>query len=525
MTDTSSSHGQERPLTCDQRLISTTDTEGKITYCNQSFIDISGYSREELIGSSHNIVRHPDMPASVFALMWRYLRRGKNWTGIVKNRCKNGDYYWVNAYVTPIRENGKVVGYESVRIKPTAAQVERATMLYLRINQGKRAVAWCRWIKHWAGQLAVPFIALGVAGLAAMLVSSSWGLAVSMAGLLITGVVGINQQEARLRKTLSRVPEAFADPVVALTFSDHIGAQAETEMALISTEAQLRTALTRLTDYAEQLDRAATETGVLAQKTQSELEAQRSEAELTAAAMVEMAASVDEVATNVQHTVEQAQSAYSLSQQGDDISSKASEVISVLLGTVTEISEAVNHLAKETQSIASAATIIQAIADQTNLLALNAAIEAARAGDQGRGFAVVADEVRSLATKTRQSTLHIQAIIDALRSSAEQAVAIAELGKQEAKKGAEQMQLTQQVLARIRGALDNITSLGHEMAAVSAEQARVAEDVARQITNVAQSTERNVEYACITVVRGQEVSRSASDLRVLAERFYKQGRN
>uniref|UniRef100_UPI003BB5864D PAS domain-containing protein n=1 Tax=Pseudomonas mohnii TaxID=395600 RepID=UPI003BB5864D len=124
----------------DQRLISATDTHGNLTYCNDEFIAVSGFSREELIGSSHNIVRHPDMPEAVFAHMWSYLKSGKSWMGIVKNRCKNGDFYWVNAYVTPILENGKITGHESVRVKPDSAQVERAIQLYQRLQTGQHSV-------------------------------------------------------------------------------------------------------------------------------------------------------------------------------------------------------------------------------------------------------------------------------------------------------------------------------------------------------------------------------------------------
>ncbi|MCK5530491.1 MAG: PAS domain-containing protein, partial [Halopseudomonas aestusnigri] len=111
---------RERSFAADQRLISTTNLKGVITYCNDVFVEISGFTREELVGTSHNLVRHPDVPPAVFAHMWADLKAGKAWIGIVKNRCKNGDHYWVNAFVTPIWENGQITGYESVRVKPTA---------------------------------------------------------------------------------------------------------------------------------------------------------------------------------------------------------------------------------------------------------------------------------------------------------------------------------------------------------------------------------------------------------------------
>ncbi|MEK1840409.1 MAG: PAS domain-containing protein, partial [Pseudomonas sp.] len=123
-----------------QKLISTTDARGVITYCNDAFVDISGFNKSDLIGAPQNIVRHPDVPSAIFAHMWGALKQGKPWMGIVKNRSKNGDHYWVNAYVTPIFEGREVVGYESVRVKPTAEQIRRAEALYKRISLGKSAV-------------------------------------------------------------------------------------------------------------------------------------------------------------------------------------------------------------------------------------------------------------------------------------------------------------------------------------------------------------------------------------------------
>ncbi|MBW7860812.1 MAG: PAS domain S-box protein [Rhodocyclaceae bacterium] len=120
-----------------ERIISRTDLRGVITQANDVFMRISGFSEAELIGSAHNIVRHPDMPPAAFKDLWDTLKAGKPWSGVVKNRCKNGDFYWVVANVTPIRENGQVTGYLSVRSRPTREQIESASRLYRAINEGK----------------------------------------------------------------------------------------------------------------------------------------------------------------------------------------------------------------------------------------------------------------------------------------------------------------------------------------------------------------------------------------------------
>ena len=121
-------------------LISRTDLKGVITSVNSDFVNISGYAENELCGHSHNMVRHPDMPPEAFADLWTTIQNGKLWNGAVKNRCKNGDYYWVEANVTPIIENGVTKGYISVRTKPSKRRVDEASALYADIKNGLKSL-------------------------------------------------------------------------------------------------------------------------------------------------------------------------------------------------------------------------------------------------------------------------------------------------------------------------------------------------------------------------------------------------
>ena len=120
----------------DDLLISKTDTKGKITYCNEIFMRIAGYKEHELLGQPHNMVRHPDMPPQAFGDLWNTVNDGREWHGIVKNRCANGDYYWVDATVTPDFDpgTGRIVGYMSARRKATRKQIADAEALYNELN-------------------------------------------------------------------------------------------------------------------------------------------------------------------------------------------------------------------------------------------------------------------------------------------------------------------------------------------------------------------------------------------------------
>ena len=128
--------GQEQILDDAMQIISTTDRKGIIRYINEDFIRTSGFSEAELLGQNHNIIRHPHMPPAAFQDLWDTVKQGKAWMGVVNNRCKNGDHYWVDAYVTPIREGNEVTGYQSVRVKADRQLIARAERFYRDVNQG-----------------------------------------------------------------------------------------------------------------------------------------------------------------------------------------------------------------------------------------------------------------------------------------------------------------------------------------------------------------------------------------------------
>ncbi|WP_370464287.1 MULTISPECIES: methyl-accepting chemotaxis protein [Pseudomonas] len=323
----------------------------------------------------------------------------------------------------------------------------------------------------------------------------------------------------QMQQVVQGAAGTFADPIAALTYSDLPGAAGQLQLMLISEEARLKTALTRLSDLAAQMAVAAHDAGQLSRSTESALLEQRAETDLSATAMNQMAASIGEVARHVQLTAAEAHTAHLLAEQGSQVADASGAAIRTLAGTVAQINQAVSHLAGQTGAIAEATGMIRGIAEQTNLLALNAAIEAARAGEQGRGFAVVADEVRALADKTRQSTLHIQAIIDALRSGAEEAVAIASQGIDGAEQGVAQVQEARQALHGIRDAVQRISDMSQQMATASQQQSAVAADVSRQINGVAGIAQHSAHSANAAASRGAELEEVCAGLRALVERF------
>ena len=193
----------------DTLIVSKTNLKGQITYINKDFLDISGFTEAELINEPHNLVRHPDMPAEAFEDLWNDLKDGRPWSGMVKNRCKNGDYYWVFATATPIRENGQIIGYMSVRRKATPQQIQAADDAY-RMFRDKKAgglrILHGAVVKGGEG----PFAKVS---LKAKLIL---GFASVLSALLIVSVMGLWGME-RSNDAMSRVFHEGLEPQQALS--------------------------------------------------------------------------------------------------------------------------------------------------------------------------------------------------------------------------------------------------------------------------------------------------------------------
>lgn len=501
------------------RLITTTDLKGVITYCNDEFAEISGFTRDQLVGQAHNIIRHPDMPQAVFKGMWDYLKAGKAWMGVVKNRAESGDHYWVSAYVTPIRENGQVVGYESVRVPPTREQVGRAENLYKRINAGRSIVglqsrATSVLKSGWPFLLSL-VLSLGALGMG----EQTLAIAMIVAGHVLGAIFTLKSVAGRLNRILSFRPDAFRDPVVARTYSDESGLFSQLSMVLVSEDARIRTALARIEDQAELLfEQAQASHGYISEGAKA-IARQRAETDQTASAINEMTASIQEVAETVNANARDAEEANSFAATGSKRSAEALDAIEQLVTRVNGIGEVIGRLGESTNSIGEAAKLISDIADQTNLLALNAAIEAARAGEQGRGFAVVADEVRTLASRTRESTVKIQEVIDDFRQQVEQAVSATRDGEEVAGQGLAKVREAETSLRDIVSAIQSISDSFISMSAAFEEQSHVSDEINRQIVSIAELADNSTEQANSAQDSSTSLSDMSHGLKDLVTRF------
>ena len=243
---------REIELRDDRVIVSKTDLKGIITYCNDYFREVSGFSDSELLGKNHNIVRHPDMPPAAFEDLWNTVKADRPWTGIVKNRAKSGDFYWVEAHVAPIREGGRVAGYLSVRYRPKRDDVRAAEELYRAMNAGRapkpglvQRLAKARDLgirtRVMLDQAALLVLMVG-AGVAGWLQSLPVLGAVLGCGALLAALLG-----GRLARSITRPLEQAIDCLQAMSQGDyktHVDIGSRTEVGRV--QEALKSAQVRL---------------------------------------------------------------------------------------------------------------------------------------------------------------------------------------------------------------------------------------------------------------------------------------
>ncbi|PJG58463.1 methyl-accepting chemotaxis protein [Aeromonas cavernicola] len=499
----------------DVQLVSTTDLRGVITYANPAFCQVAGYDIEELVGHNHNMVRHPDMPKAAFADLWSHLKQGKPWRGMVKNRCKDGRYYWVDAYVTPLYEGNQISGYQSVRTLPEVHHKEIATKTYcelLKQEQGRKALNLSLGtIRH---LLVVPLL---LAILASAVHDHRWLGAVWVLLPLLLFILAYWRELVTLPRYMRHLERDY-DSLTRIIYSgDKPGAIADFHLKMW--QARIRTVLGRVNDATQPLQRLAADLKQASHRAYHDMAEQDAQTQQIATAMTEMASSAQEIARNIQDTNQQVSQARSHCMHTDRQLSQTEQQIDLLTQQAEQAFNSTVELVHESERIGSVMGEIQGIAEQTNLLALNAAIEAARAGELGRGFAVVADEVRTLSTRTHKATEQIQGSItqiqhtlgrwrDTMQTNLEQTRNCADITRQGSSN-----------LHTVLSEIEQVSEFSAQIAAAAEQQQAVAEEISRSINQISQYSRANSEQILSVDKSSQQLLEGTKQLQKLSQTF------
>ncbi|EKS6732213.1 MULTISPECIES: methyl-accepting chemotaxis protein [Enterobacter cloacae complex] len=469
----------EYPLDDDTTLMSTTDVHSYITHANDTFVQVSGYQLDELTGQPHNMVRHPDMPKAAFADMWYTLQQGEPWSGIVKNRRKNGDHYWVRANAVPMVRQGQVTGYMSIRTKATAEEIAAVEPLYRALNDGsckKRIHKGLVVGKGWLGKLpAMPLrwrvrsvMAALFAVLAATLIATSagWMPLAAAALVMLLGTLLFELQIVRPVENVARqalkVATGERNSVQHLKRSDELGLtlRAVGQLGLMC-RWLINDVSSQVVSVRDGSDRLAQGNEDLNDRTRQ-----------TVANVQQTVATMNQMAASVQSNSETAAEVDKLSVAASSAATKGGNAMQTVVKTMDDIADS-------TQRIGSITSLINDIAFQTNILALNAAVEAARAGEQGKGFAVVAGEVRHLASRSASAANDIRKLIDASASKVQS--------------GSEQVHAAGRTMDDIVEQVKNVTQLIAQISHATSEQATGLSELTRAVAELDSITQKNAD--------------------------------
>ncbi|MFL9828664.1 methyl-accepting chemotaxis protein [Rhodoplanes sp. SY1] len=529
--------GTEYVLSDETVIVSRTDIKGRLTYFNDQFLAASGFSEEELLGKPHNIVRHPDMPPEAFADLWATLKSGKPWAGAVKNRRKNGDFYWVMASATPVYENGTVTGYMSIRTKLPADQRIEAERVYGLLRDKKagaysvtggvirtrsifdRLSLFTGTLKARLITLVAVFSCFVVIGGAGGLVAAGdnevqvglLGLSAVLAAALLTGgwlavrtIQSTLQPLQRLNAALDCIAQGEFNSRIIVDCDDEIGTALRNVQAMQAKlgyeraeqkEIERRTVAQRRADtqrLAAEFENALGEIIDTVSSASTQLEASAhtlaATADRTQSVTISVAAAAEQASANVQSV---ASASEEMASSVNEIGRQVQDQARIAEGAVQQAETTDTHVAELSQAatrIGDVVKLITAIAEQTNLLALNATIEAARAGEAGKGFAVVAQEVKALAAQTAKATGDISIQITGMQTATQGSV---------------------MAIRQIGDTIGRLSEISSSIAAAVEEQGAATREISRNVQQAAQGTVE-VSSHVVEVQRGATETGAAS---------------
>ncbi len=467
------------------------------------------------------------MPGEAFESMWHRLKNGQSWIGAVKNRCKNGDYYWIKAYATPVKQDGNIIELQSVRTQLSDQVKQRAITQYKKLKSGQsHKGSKAPFLSFTIKLQLLLFLSILITSFLLHLLKLDHAMAllvIAIACFISTG--WMFKQLSPLNRLFQQARDIIDDPLACYVFtgrSDEIG---QLTLALESLQTEKQALVGRMKNDAQRLDESNCDLNQQIQSINKHINQLNNQSEQAVSAIDEVSATIQEVSNNCNFAADLTQKAQVNVSEGKNLVIETSHSVDALSHQIETAAQSMEKLEQNCNAIGYITDVIRSVSEQINLLALNAAIEAARAGEHGRGFAVVADEVRELAQKTQSSAEEITAMITNLQTSTQQTVDTMQAAKTTTHHCVEMGQRTDQALTNSLSAVNEITSISSQIATATEQQRIAVEEINQNIANLAgltNSLKQNIEG---TAAASSNVEILSSGLRRLADHFFKQSVN
>jgi aerotaxis receptor len=493
-------------------LVSKTDLKGLIVYASKDFCDVSEYEKSAMVGEPHNIVRHPDMPQAAFADLWARIKCGRPWRGLVKNRAKSGDHYWVEAQVAPQIQSGRLSGFMSVRRAPTRLQIDEAIKLYTQMNaQGKDAkrALWIRldhFFKSIPLSLRLTALVAGIISAAAIplfLFILDFPVAVTIGSGIALNAIFLPLLLWTRRALLKQISQAnsILKEMGGGDFTQSIDIRDDTETGRLLEYLQIMNTnisglIFQMTENGREMNGGAKSLADSSQNLSSAIEQISNQSSTISTTSSQVAQNLQTVSCAVEE----------MSSAINEVAREASESANIskeAASTAERAQNQIRDLGVSAKNINHVLEIIDNISEQINFLALNASIEAAGAGAAGKTFGIVAAKVKELAQQTANSSVDIKNQIQEIQNQADEAI---------------------QSIDCITAIVNRVNEGNASIASSVEQQSMTTQEIAKNVSQISQATTeitQNISGISLAVLESAKdavkVSEMSSQLKVLSE--------
>lgn len=465
------------------QLISVLDRDGRFTYVNDAYCQVSGYSRDELIGQNDQLLMHQDMPAKVKKELQDNIDKGYSWRGVWRNKTRSGGDFWIDTFITPQYQNGEIIGYQAISTLASADLIKRADEIYQALNNNSQWVTYefSRYQKF----ILLIVVSLLVQGF--IVYYEGWFISLIAAVAAVTpiaifwqDIVPMAQRAQHMQKTFDAVSRyIYHGKGTASVFDFNLG----------MLKAKIKAILERSSDASAPLIKVVDEVQQDMDDSRNSIASQKEQIIQVSSAMLQMQSASAEIANSTVSTAEDVENTREQCAQVRDGISDTTNKIKALAEDVDAAASSADKLSQEAKNVGDLMENIQSIADQTNLLALNAAIEAARAGSHGRGFAVVADEVRSLSTRTQEAAVQIHERLSTMLNTISEWVEVMDTNKQQAEQCVSTVAESDEAMVRVYENIQHIAALAAQIATAAQEQGAVADEINGNVASLNESSD------------------------------------